>query len=297
MLARASILIAFASFAAACGAPDSTGQSNDDLRKKKCHSNADCTSLQFCNTESKGSCTAVGVCASRGVNLLCSDIDVPVCGCDGVTYPNGCQAHKAGAAVDHDGACAIVCNTNDDCPSLQYCSKKEGQCGDQGVCASRGVNLFCTFNYQPVCGCDGVTYSNACAAMKGGASLDYDGPCVCDFADTNVDGDTLAEQPWMNQTQSYFYQFTGNGTAVNDSGTVVSVFSPPCLRTMPACRIATRQKTGTFTTSGSTVSITYDDGTSASFDAQTDCHNSWQLLGVDWGANQQLVVSTVNPTP
>jgi hypothetical protein len=35
----------------------------------------------------------------------CSDIDVPVCGCDDRTYSNACQATMAGVTVLHRGAC------------------------------------------------------------------------------------------------------------------------------------------------------------------------------------------------
>src|SRR5689334_3509762 len=102
---RASFVI-FALFAVAgCGAPDTVGESQDDLRKKKCHSNADCTATQFCDTESKSSCNATGVCTSRGITLFCSTLYAPVCGCDGKTYSSKCVAHKAGVSADYDGPC------------------------------------------------------------------------------------------------------------------------------------------------------------------------------------------------
>ncbi len=285
-------------FAAGCeGSVDSTtGETADSLKKVKCHSDADCTKVSFCDTENSASCKSAGVCTPRGINLFCA-LAADVCGCDGQTYAGACLAHKAGVSVAHDGPCEVVCKSNADCGSLQYCSKKEGQCGAQGVCTGRGINLFCIQTYQPVCGCDGNTYSNTCYAAKGGASLAHDGACTCDFSATPIDGDTLAEQPFMNQTQSYFYTFTGNGTVNNNSGTFQWVFSPPCLRTAPFCKIATRFENGTFYTNGSTLELHYDSGTVSTFTAQQDCHNTLQLVGDDHGATQTLVISTVVPTP
>lgn len=35
----------------------------------------------------------------------------------------------------------------------------------------------CTRDYKPVCGCDGLTYSNACMAQLNRTNVDYQGPC------------------------------------------------------------------------------------------------------------------------
>jgi hypothetical protein len=290
------LLAACTLFAAGCGNTDpNSAQSQDEVRTKKCHSNSDCPSLSFCDTEAAASCSSKGVCRPRGVNLLCANNQPPVCGCDGNTYNGSCMAHKAGTSVASSGACKVPCTDNSGCGDLEYCAKTEGDCGGDGFCQPRGITLFCIELYKPVCGCDGKTYGNSCFAQKAGATLDHDGACVCNFQDASIDGDTLAEQSWVDDSQTFFYQFTGNGTAVNDSGTVSVTISPPCLRSTPRCAIATRFKTGAFYTYGSTVEIDYDNGDVAYFDAQQDCNNAWQLVGDDFGGTHTLTVSTITP--
>jgi hypothetical protein len=65
------------------------------------------------------------------------------------------------------------------CPEGAYCNyAPEAQCGaaDQtGTCEPRPE--FCTEQYEPVCGCDGETYPNACYAAREGVSVVSAGEC------------------------------------------------------------------------------------------------------------------------
>ena len=105
----------------------------------------------------------------------CPDVWDPVCGCDGVTYSNACDAAAAGMSVDYPGECVEVCRTNEDCNPEDYCLFEE--CAAQsGTCQPRPD--ACPDLWDPVCGCDGVSYSNRCEAARAGISVDYPGACV-----------------------------------------------------------------------------------------------------------------------
>lgn len=65
------------------------------------------------------------------------------------------------------------------CESNQWCDfPKDTVCGVAdtfGTCRPRPT--FCTADYNPVCGCNGETFSNACVAASKGQSVAYVGPC------------------------------------------------------------------------------------------------------------------------
>ncbi len=64
------------------------------------------------------------------------------------------------------------------CQEGFQCAMEAGRCNvadDAGTC--RRAPDVCTQQYQPVCGCDGKTYGNACTAAQSGVKVDKSGEC------------------------------------------------------------------------------------------------------------------------
>ena len=127
-----------------------------------------------------------GMCDMDGVTGTCMPIRddcgfmwAPECGCDGVTYANVCERMRARAWIDHPGECGPDCGPDGlpSCDDGSFCEWPSGSCGEWGVGECMTVPEGC-FDYEdPVCGCDGSTYSNDCYRQRAGVSLLHHGPC------------------------------------------------------------------------------------------------------------------------
>ena len=123
---------------------------------------------------------AIGECEQimRG----CPEIWDPVCGCDGVTYSNDCERINARVQKAHNGSCDVKQRCGGFagllCDEGQYCDMPEDTCGFAdmlGECVV--VAEACPEIWDPVCGCDGVTYSNDCDRIRSRVPKAHDGAC------------------------------------------------------------------------------------------------------------------------
>ena len=110
-------------------------------------------------------------CIDRPDN--CTDDILPVCGCDGRTYPNECVALQHGVEKDYEGPCFCDIATQSKCDYPDYVCNV---C-DAGSCVK--VEDGCD-GYEPVCGCDGKTYDNRCEATRAGVGNWTEGCCPWD---------------------------------------------------------------------------------------------------------------------
>ncbi len=140
-----------------------------------------CGPTQFCMHD-PGSCDpgTVGVCTETPDD--CPPTGDAVCGCDGLTYPNACLAAAAGVSVDGPGPCDSLQTCGGSaasaCPAGELCRRETGSCdaGSPGVCVA--IPTTCPAALSPVCGCDGMSYSNDCYTDVTGVPVLHAGECA-----------------------------------------------------------------------------------------------------------------------
>ena len=107
-LGSSDLRAATANLDEACGGPDKIG----------------CNSALYCQLPA-GQCSApdvAGTCVKAPD--FCMRVSRPVCGCNGKTYPNECEARHAKVAIDTPGACKKQPGT-DATPAPKPAAKKK----------------------------------------------------------------------------------------------------------------------------------------------------------------------------
>ncbi|XP_063584887.1 agrin-like isoform X3 [Penaeus indicus] len=137
-----------------CGSDGVTYSNLCELERENCKTDEEITVAYggACREPLKGDC-----------DFPCPDNYDPVCGSDGVTYSNLCELERANCQSDEEITVAY-----------------EGECKGR---VTESCDYGCPDNYDPVCGSNGVTYSNLCELERANCQSDeeitvaYEGEC------------------------------------------------------------------------------------------------------------------------
>mmetsp|Transcript_29629 Transcript_29629/g.54292 ORF Transcript_29629/g.54292 Transcript_29629/m.54292 type:complete len:713 (-) Transcript_29629:359-2497(-) len=208
--------------------------------------------IGVCNDESG---VHEGTCAQTP--FLCTLEYDPVCACDGkTTYSNACQARSEAASVSRMGECdakpdakpsiaTSQCQVGPSadpsmaCGAGEFCQLDTGVCNNksgvhEGTCAESP--FICSADYDPVCACDGSTYSNACTAHSVGVSVSRMGECMTGSPIKNTTS-TMATSAAVTTVAA---TSSGETATVDSSTTTVATATSASMATSDASTTTTK---------------------------------------------------------
>ena len=189
-----------------------------------CNSSTDCGTEFYC-AKPDGQCGDAGICEYKPG--ACDPIDDPVCGCDGVTYENTCQASLAGASVNYNGACDTdgdsIPDDQDNCPQIANSKQQDKDSDGVGnVCDN------CTLVANPSqCDANGDGYGNIC-------DPDLDNNGLVETRDSRLFREVFG-------TSDPDADFDCNGLVETRDSRILKKYmgkppGPSCIDTNPACK-------------------------------------------------------------
>lgn len=151
---------------------------------------APCLGLRTLGSDGCPTCECGSRFAAEAASCAACPLDeAPVCGSDGVTYPNACRARCAGAKVLYAAACTDGCRAAPAACTLDCAFGLRPVAGGESclACACADVPTSCVPSGAPVCATlpgpiGQTTLGSACVALALGASDGVWGPCgvACD---------------------------------------------------------------------------------------------------------------------
>ncbi len=110
-----------------------------------------------------------------------------------------------------------------DCPEEEVCDLRSCDEGSEGTCVPRPVS--CPILEDPVCGCDGTTYTNDCERLRAGAALDYPGACS-----TGSPCGGPADPPCDSREvcDVHSCEAGASGACVPQAGPCTAIYAPVC---------------------------------------------------------------------